>query len=105
MQSIAPYSIFGHTITAGELLTASTVLLAISALMLIFNRRQRIALRRSVVTDELMVHLARIGDLLERLAMRPIQTVIADPPRRHEDAPPQNLAEQTHSIPYSIFGR
>lgn len=105
MQAIAPYSIFGHTITAGDLLIASTILLAVSAVLLIFNRRQRIALRRSVVTDELMIHLSRIGDLLERVAMRPIQTIIAEPPKRADDSAPPPLAEPAHSIPYSIFGR
>ncbi|HKW56578.1 MAG TPA: hypothetical protein VJN42_04405 [Candidatus Acidoferrum sp.] len=92
-------------ITAGELLIASAILLAFSALLLIFNRRQRIALRRSVVTDELMVHLARIGDLLECLPMSPIQSVVAEAPKRGEDPPPQKLAGQSHSIPYSILGR
>lgn len=105
MQSIAPYSIFGHTITPGELLIGSIVLLTISILLLIFNRRQKIALRRSVVTDELMVHLVRIGDLLERLETRPIQVVMPETTRHPDDASPQRLPDQTHTIPYSMFGR
>lgn len=105
MQAGATYSFFGRTISTGELLIAGAVLLAIAGIMLIFRRRQRIALHRSLVTDELMLHLSRIADGLDRLAMRPVQTVIAEAPKRVEDLPPQTLTEQTRSIPYSMFGR
>jgi hypothetical protein len=105
MQAGTTFSFFGYTVTAAELLVGGAILLVIAGIMLIRSRRHRIVLQRSLVTDELMIHLSRIADLLERQAMRPIQTVIAEPPRRAEDPPPQKLAEQAHSIPYSMFGR
>ena len=106
MQASTTFSFFGYTITNAELLVAGAILLAVAGIMLIRSRRHRIVLQRSLVTDELMIHLSRIADLLERQAMRPIQTtVIAEPPRRADDPPPQKLAEQAHTIPYSMFGR
>ena len=105
MQAGATYSLFGYTITTAELLVAWAALLTIATVMLFFSRRKKITLQRSAVTDELMLHLSRLGDELERQAMRPLQTVITEHAKRVEAPPAQAATEQPHSVAYSMFGR
>lgn len=115
MQAGTVYPFFGHAISSTELLVAGAVLLAIAAVMLAFGRRQRIALHRSPVTEELALHLSRIADVLERQAMRPIQpvqSVFSEPSKRPEEGPKRIEATPLEEpsvaprpIPYSMFGR
>lgn len=105
MQAGAAYTIFGYTITTGELLIAAAMGLLAAGALLFLRRRQTVALRRSLVTDELMLHLSRIADLLERQAMRPIQVVMPETTQRTEDGSQQRFQEPTGSIAYSMFGR
>jgi hypothetical protein len=105
MQSHSLVSLFGRTLSSGELLIAAAGLLVIAALLLVFGRRHKLALQRSWVTDEVMLQLARIADALERQASRPMPQIVA-PVSKHEEEPAQTkVVEQVHTIPYSMFGR
>lgn len=113
MQAGMAYPFLVHPISSTELLVAGAVLLAIAAVMLAFGRRQKIALTRSAVTDELALQLARIADMLERQAFRPNQPIAAEPLKQIDappskeiaEAPSQKVPERTHAISYSMFGR
>lgn len=106
MQPDTIYSLLGRPITSAELLVASAVLLVLAGVLLIFGRRQRIALDRSWTTDELMLHLSRIADSLDRLALRPPDRVIVESkPATVETAPEPKRTTEAHTIPYSMFGR
>ena len=105
MQAATVYPFFGHPISSTELLVAGAVLLAIAAVMLAFGRRQKIALQPSPVTEELALHLSRIADVLERLAMRPAPPVYSEPPKRSADTAPPKVAEDAGRVAYSMFGR
>ena len=88
-----------------ELLIAGAVLLFLAACLLIFRRRQRVVLDRSFMTDELMAHLAHIADSLDRLAARPTDRIVVQPPAQAEAAAQEPPEEAPRTIPYSIFGR
>lgn len=107
MQSTFTLSLFGHSlvISSGTLLTIGVGLLILAAFLLFFTRRHRVALQRSMVTDELMLHLSRIADALERQAARPVDQVIAEA-LKQADRPAQAKPDlEPHKIPYSMFGR
>jgi hypothetical protein len=108
MQS-AIHSFLALALSSKGLLMESAALLLISAFLLFFSRRQKIAFQRSLVTDEMMLHLSRIAEALERQAARPIQPVhqvIADVPRQ-ADVPVQQQkpSTETRAVAYSMFGR
>jgi hypothetical protein len=105
MPSNAVLRVFGHTVSSAELLLAAAVLLGIAALLLLFTRQQKIALQRSWVADEFILHLSRIADALERQASRPIQPTVAEASK--EPAPPAQtkIVDEVHTMPYSMLGR
>lgn len=105
MQSDTLYSFFGRPITSFEVLVVGAILLVVAACLLIFSRRQRVALDRSWTTDELMLHLSRIAEALDRLAARPPDRVVVESPRPAETSPEAASAKEGHTIPYSMFGR
>jgi hypothetical protein len=53
-------------LTSYELILAAGALLVLAAVLLWVHRRTRIALESSVVSEELMIYLARIANALER---------------------------------------
>lgn len=103
MASDAIYSIFGHAISSGEVLIASAVMLFLSGVLFIFSRKRRVKLERSWTTDELMLHLSRISDSLDRLAARP--TVVVQSARAEDSTSATAAGTEAHTIPYSMFGR
>ena len=107
MQQNLTFGLFGHsvTISSSTLLVVSAGLLVFAALMLLVARRQRVMLRRSLVTDELMIHLSRIADALDRVAARPTDQFIAEASRQTERSAPPGASTEAHTIPYSMFGR
>ena len=106
MQSDTIYSLLGRPVSTIELLIGGAVLLFLAGVLLIFSRRQRVALDRSWTTDELMLHLSRIADSLDRLASRPPDHVIVQAPTQADaTATEPKTAEGPRTIPYSIFGR
>ncbi|HEY2547471.1 MAG TPA: hypothetical protein VGI46_15485 [Candidatus Acidoferrum sp.] len=71
-------SLFDFTFSSGDLVFAAAILLALAALLLIFSRRRKIMLQESLVTEELLILLARVADALEAQAVRTPDRLIAD---------------------------
>jgi hypothetical protein len=104
MLSETGITLAGYTITTFQLLLAGGLLLGAAALLLAFARGKRIALQRSVVTDEIAIQLARIGDALERQTHEMASRRIAEM-QRQADLPALNSGQGAHPISYSMFGR
>jgi hypothetical protein len=109
----------GHTITGLQFLGVGALLLGIAVLLLAFSRERRTALKRSIVTDELAIHMGRIADALDRIANQSLDRAsqrAADRAMRREsrtraevapdkiDAPTEAIPEK-HGVSYSMFGR
>lgn len=103
MASDAVYSIFGHAISSGQVLTASAVMLFLSGALFVFSRKRRVKLERSWTMDELILHLSRISDALDRLAARP--TVIVQSAKSEDSTSAATVGTEARAIPYSMFGR
>ena len=103
MASDTIYSIFGHAISSGQVLIASAIMLFLSGVLFIFSRRRRVKLERSWTTDELMLHLSRISEALDRLAARP--PVIVQSGRAEDGTATATVETEGRAIPYSMFGR
>jgi hypothetical protein len=71
-------SLFDFTFSSGDLVFAAAILLALAALLLIFSRRRKIAIQESLVTEEMLILLARIAEALEVQAGRTPERLIAD---------------------------
>jgi hypothetical protein len=95
----------GHTITMFQLLLAGGVLLGAAALLLALAHGKRIALQRSVVTDEMAIQLGRIADSLEHLANETAVWRQAATTRQSTVSLPPKPGEEAHPISYSMFGR
>ena len=107
VQSGLTFSVFGHAvvISSATLLAIGTGLLILAAFLLFFARRHRVALQRSLVSDELMLHLSRIADALERQAARPVEQTIVEALRQADRPAQPKPNPESRTIPYSIFGR
>ena len=109
MQSEITFPLFGHTIVFSSmtLLAVGALLLIAAGVLLAFASKRRVALQRSIVTDELMVHLARITEALEHQAARPMEKVVAEALTQveAERSAPLQPSSEAHTIPYSMFGR
>jgi hypothetical protein len=86
------------TITTNEQFLAILVLVVVATAWAVqqFRRRRSIVLQRSVVSDQVVYELSRIADALDRIANRPADQLIAAANAR---------AEESRTIPLSIFGR
>jgi hypothetical protein len=104
----------GHTITGLQFLGVGALLLGIAVLLLAFSRERRTALKRSIVTDELAIHMGRIADALDRIANHSSDLAShranwRESRRKDEilplaDAPTEAVPEK-HGVSYSMFGR
>jgi hypothetical protein len=103
MLSDAGITLAGHTITTVQLLSGGVVLLSL-ALLLALVKAKKIALQRSVVTDEIAIQLGRIADTLDQLAGEARSRNMLQNARQTE-LPPLKTSEQDHPISYSMFGR
>jgi hypothetical protein len=106
-------------ITSTEVFVGGGALLFISGLMIGVGRnKQRVALQRSLVTDELLIYFSRIADAVERQADRPtvqqiaemIERRIAEHQRNMEAAAAAAAAgagagPKSRAMPLSMFGR
>jgi hypothetical protein len=105
-------------VTSTQLLVAGAVLLFFVGLMIGIGRKQRVALQRSLVTDELMIYFSRIADAVERQADRPTVQQIADMIERRIAEHQRNLeaaaasaaagagaGPKSRAMPLSMFGR
>lgn len=95
----------GHTISMFQLLFVGGLLLGVAALLLALARGKRIAVQRSVVTDEMAIHLGRIADQLERLADEVRAGRVSRETRPPEISLPPKPDEEAHPISFSMFGR
>ena len=93
----------GYTISTFQLLLAGGLLLGAAALLLVFARGKRIALQRSVVTDEIAIQLGRIADAMERQTQELAARRIAE--TRQTELPALSSGEGVRPISYSMFGR
>jgi hypothetical protein len=97
-------SLFDYPFSSGDLLLAAAVLLVLSAFLLAFSSRRKIALRHSEVTEELMVYLARITDALEIQSARTPERLLAELTAALKQpnipAPLQSPGNDPHTVRY-----
>ena len=89
--------------TAFQFLIAGALLLGVAAFLLALSREHRISLKRSVVSDELAIHLGRIADALDRIASQSRSHIAA--PQKPENPETVRPSETPRHISYSMFGR
>jgi len=93
-------------ITSMQVLAIGALLLSVAAMLLAATQKKRkVVLVRSVVTDELGVLLARIAEALERPGNQRADRLIAAASQAAIQPPSERLTEQAHSRPYSILGQ
>jgi hypothetical protein len=105
MLSDSGITLAGHSVTMFQLLLAGGLLLGVAALLLAMARRKRVAIHRSVVTDEIAIHLSRIADAVDRLANETAARRQSEATRQVNLPPPPKLGEEAHPASFSIFGR
>jgi len=104
-------SFAGLTITTLQLLGLGGLFLAIAAFLLAFSRERRMALKRSIVTDELAIQLGRIADSLEHMANQASDRAMWKASRHRAEASrnriqePEVASPETHRVAFSMFGR
>jgi hypothetical protein len=92
--------------TSVELLVAGGVLLIFAALLLSAQRKTRMRLESSVVTEELMVYLARIANALEGTRAPSGEEISENVVRRLQGmAESKGNSGKTREVPFSVFGR
>lgn len=95
----------GYTFTTFQLLIAGLLVLSAAAILFLLRRGKRISVQRSIVTDELMIHLERIADSLDRLSGEIKAAGLFREMRSREPLPPLQTGDQPHPVSYSMFGR
>ena len=100
-----PLSSFQMLVVSGALLFAAGLLLGL-------RRKTRVALQRTLLTDEVMIYLSRIADAVERHAERPTGQQIADmierriaEQQRGAETPEAAAGPKSRVMPFSMFGR
>ena len=104
MLSDAGITLFGHTITTMQLWLAGSLVVC-AVLLIALARAKQIALRRSVVTDEIAIQLGRIATAVEQLAGEAAARRIIEEKQRSSVTLPPAVGEEKHPISYSMFGR
>ena len=94
----------GHTITIMQLLFAGSVLLC-AGLLFAMARVKRLALHRSVVTDEIAIQLGRIATAVEQLVGEAAARRMMEERKLSNVTLPPTPGEERHPISYSMFGR
>jgi hypothetical protein len=94
-------------LTSFQLILAAGALLVVAAVLLWVQRRTRIAVDSSTVSDELMIYLARIASALERpLPQGPnIDDVTREVLLRLEQMANAKPNGKVKEMPQSMFGR
>ena len=99
------YSLFA-AISSLQVLAVGALLLCVAALLLVLvQKKRKVVLARSGVTEELCLQLARIADALERPGNQRADRLIAAASQAAIQPPAERLTEQAHSRPYSILGQ
>ena len=99
------FTVTGHDIL---MTIVSLVIGIIFFLALYFSRKRIVVLKRSRVSDDLIIELSRIADALERLANQRADRTIAAASRRQELAQkplPPPPAPERRGVSLSMFGR
>jgi len=105
MLSEAGITFLGFTITTTQLWLAGSAVLCV-ALFVALARVKRIAMQRSVVTDEIAIQLGRIAAAVEQLAGEAAaRRVMEENKQRANVTLPPAVGEEKHPIAYSMFGR
>jgi len=104
MLSEAGITFLGFTITTTQLWLAGSSLLCV-ALFVALARGKRIAMQRSVVTDEIAIQLGRIAAAVEQVAAEAAARRIMEERQRANVTLPPAVGEEKHPIAYSMFGR
>jgi len=105
MLSEVGITFLGFTITTMQLWLAASALLCV-ALFVALARGKRIAMQRSVVTDEIAIQLGRIAAAVEQLAGEAAaRRVMEENKQRANVTLPPAVGEEKHTISYSMFGR
>jgi hypothetical protein len=106
----------GHTITQFQLLGLGALLLGVAAFLMAFARERKTSLKRSDVTNELIIEMSRIAQALERIAdqgaSQMMRRAAQDAARASTAASAAKEAEAAQQplpaprrIAYSMFGR
>ncbi|HEX8872813.1 MAG TPA: hypothetical protein VF758_08610 [Candidatus Acidoferrum sp.] len=95
----------GGALTSNQMLILGGVLLLFAAILLGMRRRTRITLESSLVSEELMIYLARIATALEHPAGPSREDVTADVLKRLEEIANAKPNGKVRTIPQSIFAR
>ena len=105
MLSDTGITLAGHSFTAVQLVLGGVLLLG-AAVILALGRAKRLALQRSVVTDEIAIQLGRIATAVEQLASEAAARRMMEERYRAANATlPPVPGEEKHPISYSMFGR
>ena len=104
MLSDAGITVFGHTITTMQLLLVGAGLLC-AGLLLAMARAKQIALRRSIVTDEIAIQLGRIAASMEQLVGEAAARRMREEKMSAHVTLPPVPGEENHPVSYSMFGR
>jgi len=91
--------------TSEQLLVIGGGLLIVAALLLGFRRKTRIVLGSSVVTEELMIYLGRIANVLERPRGASAEQITVEVLRRLEELANAEPNGKVREIPNSMLGR
>jgi hypothetical protein len=99
------YSFFAG-ISSLQVLALGALLLCVAALLLVLvQKKRRVMLVPSGVTEEFCLQLARIANALERPGNQRADRIIAAASHAAVRPPAERLTEQAHSRPYSILGQ
>jgi hypothetical protein len=93
----------GHTITQFQLLGLGALLLGVAAFLMAFARERKTSLKRSDVTNELIIEMSRIAQALERIADQGASQMMRRAAKEAEAA--QQPLPAPRRIAYSMFGR
>jgi len=105
MLSDTGITLAGHTFTTVQLMLGGVLLLG-AAIVLALGRAKRLALQRSVVTDEIAIQLGRIAAAVEQLVSEAAARRMMEERHRAASATlPPVPGEEKHPISYSMFGR
>ena len=94
-------------LTSNQLLLLGGALLAVAAVLMVLGRRTRMALQSSLVTEELMLYLARIANALERPQpqLPSLDEITGEVMRRMEEIGGARPDGKVKEIANSMFGR
>jgi len=88
-----------------QLLVIAGVLLVVAAILTGLRRKTRIALESSLVTEELMIYLARIANALEKGEGPDADQITGDVLRRLEEIANARPNGKVREMPNSMFGK